>query len=135
MSGRMDDASADAALLSRHLVGEVAPPEVLARFAAGCRALFPDAPAGADAALLAFVRRHPRTLPLLDAATALRAPGSALRARLLLMAAVLETTPRYADAFLPVDLPPLRLAWRLARDGTLAVLQALAGLALLPFVR
>jgi len=83
---------------------------------------------------LRFVRRHPWALAAVDGARALAAPRCTLRARLILMAAVLETRPEYCDDFLPVERPPWYgavMALTLVRAG----LAALLGFALLPFVR
>jgi hypothetical protein len=132
MAVRMAGGSAEAAAFSRYLVGDVAPSELLERYETGCRTLFTDAPDAEDAALLDFARRHGWSVPYLDAAVALRRPHATLRARLLLMAAVLETSPRYADRFLPVDTAALAFVWRLARHGVPAVMYAVIGLMLLP---
>jgi hypothetical protein len=81
--------------------------------------------------VLAWVRRHPWSVGPLDAACGLARPGGALRNRVLLMAAVLETTPEFADDFLPHHLGPLALAARVGVAGVLAVANALGGLLLL----
>jgi hypothetical protein len=84
-----------------------------------------------DAAVLAWVRRHPWSLGPLDAACGLVRPGGTLRNRVLLMAAVLEASPEFADDFLPRHLGPLALVARVAVAGMVAVANALGGLVLL----
>lgn len=54
-----------------------------------------------DQAVMRFAARHPRTLGLLDAGLALLRPNDELRRRLFIMFSILETSPLYADVFLP----------------------------------
>jgi hypothetical protein len=132
-----DDAQAleaEARMLARYLVGRPAPPEVVARYCDANRTLLDAPPEAGEAAMVAFVRRRPWALPLLDAAAALRRPAGLLRSKALVMTAILETTPELADEFLPRHVHPLGLLLRLALSGTLAVLLAAAGLLLLPLV-
>ena len=79
------------------------------------------------AALVAFARRHPWSVSLLDAASGLLRPGSLLRNKILLMAAILETSPTFADEFLPRDARPLGLLLALVAHGTVAVARAALG--------
>jgi hypothetical protein len=102
----------------------------VARYVAASRRHFPEPLAPDDAAVLAWIRRHPRSVGLLDAAAGLLRPGGALRSRVLLMAAVLETTPEFADDFLPHHVGPLALVLRVALAGAVAVADALGGLVL-----
>lgn len=60
-----------------------------------------------DQRLLRFVRRHPWSIGFVDGGLALRRPGSAVRAKLLVMTAILEATPDYAPDFLPTARGPL----------------------------
>lgn len=92
---------AEAVLFSRYLLGQDPPPELADRYAAACAHLFPTHPSPADAAILAYALAHPRALPALDSAAALLRPGSLLRRKVLVMAAVLEATPAGAEHFLP----------------------------------
>jgi hypothetical protein len=99
-------------------------------------ALFPEPPAPADAALVRFACERPWSVPFLDAAAGLLAPSSRLRAKILVMAAILETTPALADEFLPQsDVPLGTLALRLVAAGLAAAGYALGGVALLPVAR
>src|SRR5207249_3660259 len=72
-------------------------------------------------------RRHPWSVSLLDAASGLLRPGSLLRNKILLMAAILETSPAFADEFLPRDARPLGLLLALVAHGTVAVARAALG--------
>lgn len=56
-----------------------------------------------DERLLRFILRHPRLLPSIDAGLALIHPHSEIRRRLYVLFAILESTPIYADYFLPIN--------------------------------
>src|SRR5207249_778165 len=99
-------------LFGRYLLDIEPSLELQQRYAAACRKLFAD-PAPPE---LRFVRRHPWALPLVDAAAGLRHPQSELRQRLLLMAAILETTPDYAEFFLTTP-SPATVVWQGIRSA------------------
>lgn len=124
------DLRAEAVQLARYLAGVAPSEELVERYArAHAEVLRPPTPA--DRAVLAFVRAHPWSLPLLDAGTALVRGAPLLRRKLLVMMAILEATPEHADRTLPVDglgLP--RLALRLGRAGATAAVKLGAGAAL-----
>ena len=122
----------EACTFGRYLVGRTPPPELVARYCEANAALFTAPPAPADEAIVAFVRRHPWSVGLLDAAVGLRRPGSLLRNKILVMTAILETSPAFADEFLVPPVHPIVLALRVAALGTLAVARTLLGLALYP---
>lgn len=132
-----DDAARarEARLFARYLVGRDPSPVHVERYVAASRTHFPDPPAADDAAVLAWIRRHPWSVGLLDAASGLARPGGALRNRILLMAAVLETSPEFADDFLPHQPGPLALILRIGVAGTIAVASAVAGLLLLQMAK
>jgi hypothetical protein len=126
-----DDAlAAEARLFARYLVGREPTPAHVERYVAANRTLFPNGLAAEDAAVLAWVRHRPWSIGPLDAAAGLLRPGGALRNRILLMAAVLETTPEFADHFLPRQLGPLALVLRVGVAGMVAVTNALLGVPL-----
>jgi hypothetical protein len=122
---------AEARLIGRYLVGRLPPPELVARYRDACTTLFAAPVAPADAATLAFVHRHPWALPLLDAACGLLRPGNLLRSKVLVMCAILEASPAFADEFLPRASGRVALGLRLAALGTTAVGKAVLGAALL----
>lgn len=117
-------------VLGRYLVGREPAPALVARYVAASRTLFAVATTPQDRAVVAWVHRHPWSLPFLDAAAALRAPTGLLRGKVLVMAAVLEASPEHAEDFLPAAVSPAGLVWRLLVSGTAAVMQALVGLPL-----
>lgn len=122
---------AESALFSRYLLGVNAPPHLSERYDAACARLFPEPPAPADAALLSFARRHPWSIAPLDAAAALIRPGSLLRRKILVMAAILETTPDHADRFLPKARPVPALLLTIVWVGITSVVYAAIGLPLI----
>lgn len=106
-------------------------PDLCERYVSAARRLFP---AGCDDEV-AFVRRHPWALPFLDAACGFFRPRSQLRGRLLLAAALLETTPACAEGFLAPPPSRMPLFFGIAVRGLSSVVKLLAGGVLLPFVR
>src|SRR5438093_10718892 len=87
-----DDAralEAEAHLFARYLVGRPPPAELVDRYRAANAAIFTEPVAREDAALVTFVRRHPWSVSLHDAASGVLRPGSRLRNKIVLMASIL----------------------------------------------
>jgi hypothetical protein len=127
---RSNGSTADEArIFCRFLVGREVPEALVDRYESACARLFPDPPDAVDAALLDFVRRHPWSVGALDAATGFLRRESRLRARLLVMAAVLEATPTFADEFLPRSAGRGAVLGRLVAIGCAAVARLLLGIA------
>ena len=127
----------EAELFARYLLGPAAiiSSDVLERYADGCLTLF-DAPAAPDdVAVVDFVQRYPWALASVDAAAALLCPQTLIRKKLLLLLAVLETTPAHVDSFTSVSRSRagivLRLVWWAGRNAG----QALIGAVLLWLAR
>ena len=120
----------EARLITRYLVDRDPEPPMVARYVAANRIHFPKDAADIDR-VVAYARRHPRALPFLDAASGFLRPGSLLRKKILLMAAVLETTPTFAPDFLPRTSGAVALLLRLALLGIAAGLKVVVGAALL----
>jgi hypothetical protein len=121
----------EARAFARYLVGRTPPAEIVERYRAADATLFAT-PAPVDASLVAFVRRHPWSVWFLDPAVGLLRPGSLLRNKVLVMAAILETSPAFADEFLSRPVHPVALALRVIGLGTLAVVRAGLGIVLYP---
>jgi hypothetical protein len=125
----------EALVLGRYLLGADPPRDLLDRYDRAVQTLFPaPSPDGGDA-LVRFAVARPRALPYLDAAAAVLRPRDRLRQKLLVMAAVLEASPRYASTFLPRPVSAPRLAWILLASGVSSGLKALLGAPLILFVR
>lgn len=129
-----DDAAAcEAHVFARYLVGRTPPAAAVERYCHARRTIWTDG-AAADP-LLIFVRRHPWSVAPLDAAASLLQPGGTLHGAILTMAAILETSPEFADDFLPRSVSRAGLLWRVVADGTVTVCQVVAGMLLLPLAR
>jgi hypothetical protein len=128
---RIDDQAAligEAQALSRLIVGEVAPRDFLDRYVTAHRYVFSDSADPDEIALLALAMRRRWLLPCIDAALALRRPDALLHRKALVMAAILEASPRYADAFLPRHRSTVALIWLSLRLGAMGAMQLAIGL-------
>ena len=114
-------------MFTRYLLDRECPEEMQERYASGCVA---RSLADNDE-VTSFVRQHPDTLPFIDAAGAIAGRASELRARLQLMAAILEASPRFADAFLAAPSTRARAIASLAASGMASAAKAALGLPLL----
>ncbi len=122
---------AEASAIAFYLVGEVPAAALVERYVAAHARLLPEVPERRDAKLIAFARRHPGSLVWLDAATGLLRRDSKLRKKVLVMAAILETTPRFAPRFLPRHASTPALLMALTGRGMLACLHVVLGIPLL----
>lgn len=88
-----------------------------------------------DHDVVEFARRHPWSIGMLDASAGLIGGSSLLRKKLLLMTALVETTPDLVDRTEPrsVDLP--RLVLRVGTAGVRTVFNVVSGLALQRMLR
>jgi hypothetical protein len=125
---------AEACAFARYLVGRVPPPELVDRYGQACRQLFADPAPRDQEALVAFARRHAWSVGLLDAAAGWLQPAGRLRGKLLVMAAILETSPEFAEEFLPRRASLPVLLWALLLQGLRAGAGIAAGLPLYAFV-
>jgi hypothetical protein len=88
----------------------------------------------AEAALWASMVRSKRIMGWADAGLALLRPSSVLRRRLLVMLAILEASPGFADQFLPRRCPPHK-AFHVAAAAVRGAYRGVAGLILVRFSR
>lgn len=90
----------EARVFGRYLLRSEAGANAVALY---CRAMERRPVSGSerDEKIIRYALRHPRTVGLLDAALAFPARRSALREKLLVMTAILETQPEHAELFLP----------------------------------
>ena len=130
----MEPLAREARVFGRYLLGAAVPDVLVDRYIAASERLFPEPPTLADAAVVAFARRHPWAVGCLDGAVALRRPAGLLRSKLLVMSAICEAAPETGEAFLPRVVAVPVLVLRLGIAGAMAVLQAVIGLLLLPWV-
>lgn len=98
----------EAILFGRYLVDREPSRELIDRYVEANQLLFSEDP-GFERELLDFARRHPWAIGMLDASAGILGGNSVLRKKLLLMTAILETTPEYVEQTAPraVGLPGL----------------------------
>ncbi len=130
----MHELRSEAVVFGRYLVDREPSEALIDRYARANERLF-GAPGHDDRVVLEFAVKHPWSLPMLDAAAGLTAAGSLLRKKLLVMTAIVETTPELVDRTnqQAVGLP--RLAVRVGLAGARATLHVVTGLALTAVLR
>jgi hypothetical protein len=94
------DTRTEALVFGRYLGGSV-PDERAVTLYMKAMELRPVHLSARDAKIIRFVLRHRWALGFADSALAFNEPRSALRQKLLVMTAILETRPALADLFLP----------------------------------
>jgi len=126
------DLRTEAHVFGRYLVGERLSEALVERYRAANQTL---AAVQGDDEIVAYARRHPWAVPLLDAAAGLTAASSLLRKKLLVMTAIVETTPELIAKTEPraVGLPQLTV--RLGIAGVRTALEVALGLALAAVVK
>ena len=131
----MDELRTEALVFGRYLVDRE-PAEILVdRYCRANELLFAGQGSDEDRAVVAFACRHPWSVPMLDAAAGLTAAESLLRKKLLVMTAIIETTPELVDRTEQRAVSVPRLVLRLGAAGARTALHAAAGLALSAIAR
>ena len=126
------DLREEAIVFGRYLLGSEPEAALVERFCRANETLFADE---RDDALVAFARQHPWSIAMLDAAAGLAEPGSLLRKKLLVMTAIIETTPSLVERTTQQAVSLPRLALRLGAAGARTAVNAATGLALLAWVK
>lgn len=91
----------EARALGRMILRREIDAEFIERYIEAHRHLFTGPQPPRELAIVRFAAGRPLLLSCLDTAVAVTQPDSLLHKKALLMAAILETSPRYADEFLP----------------------------------
>jgi hypothetical protein len=125
----------EAILFSQYLGKSNPPKELIERYINANKKLEIDVPSGIDAEILKYIHAHPWSVPFLDAATGILRPETSIRKKIYVMAAVLETSPLFAEDFLPIDSSPIKLLLQLLVYGLLAGTKVFLGLPLLLYLR
>src|SRR5690242_17411778 len=120
--------------IARYLTGVLPPSDVVERYVEAHALLFRDAVSPTERASVLFVRRHAWALPYMDASLAVVRPHSRLRNKILLMFALLETTPDFIDLFFAESLSKTGALFRMVSTAAKGVLHVILGLALYPFM-
>lgn len=115
-------------LLARHLIGIAPSKAIAARYTAACDKLLG---AESTSAALRFALANAWAIGPLDAACGLLDRENPLRKRLLILCAILETTPEYARSFLPRTPRLLPLLVHLSFNGACAAIKIALGIPIL----
>jgi hypothetical protein len=126
-AGEAATLEAEACLLAKYMVGRAPSRDFIDRYREANGVLLGQPVCDRDAALVTFARRHPWSIPFLDAACGLLRPRSLLRMKILIMSAVLEASPEFADEFLPRDTGRAKLVFSLGVLGLAAVTRTVLG--------
>jgi hypothetical protein len=132
---RREALTAEARRIGRYFLGEDPPEDLVDRYREASLVLFPGTPDPADGGVLDFVHRHPWSLPLLESALGLLRPQALLRRKTVVMMAVLETDPRFADRFEAHCPGRAGAIVRLSGLGLSSAVKIVGGLLLYPLAR
>ena len=130
----MPDLRAEARALARFIIGCEPGTELVERYVSAHEHLFRELVPAGELAVVSLAVRRRVLLPCLDAAAALVHPKALLHRKALLMAAVLEASPRHAEAFLPRRTGWVALVAIGAWAGVASAVQITIGLPFLWFV-
>jgi len=118
-------------MFARSLIGHEPSQPIIDRYiAAHEHVLTPQADS-----IVAFVRRCPWSLPLLDAACAWREPDGLLRRKMIVTVALLETAPQHREAFVYEPRGKVAYMTRCFTLGVSASIKVLLGLFFYAWVR
>ena len=131
MNGTLQETTAEARVFSRYLLKTDPAPEMIDRYVAAHDRLFTDGVDPGEKRIVEFARRHPWAVGPLDAASGILQPQSVLRKKILVMAAILEASPRFIDSFLPETCSPVRFFLRMAYYGIVSGVNFALGLPML----
>ena len=126
----IDELRTEAIVFGRYLVDREPSEELVERYCRANETLFTGEVGDRDRAALEFARKHPWSVPMLDAAAGLSGQTPLFRKKLLVMTAIVETTPEFVERTeqRAVGLP--RLALRVGFAGARTAFHAATGLAL-----
>src|SRR5688500_17825741 len=92
----VDDLRTEAIVFGRYLVDETPSEELVERYRRANDELLAEPPSAADQSVIEFARANPWSIAMLDAGTALSGVAPVFRKKLLVMMAIVETTPAFA---------------------------------------
>jgi hypothetical protein len=117
----------EAILFGRYLVGRDLSEELIERYVRANETLGLSTVADP---VIEHARRHPWSLAMLDASAGVLGGDSLLRKKLLVMTALVETTPELVDRTEPTSVSLPRLAVRVGTAGARTAFNVMSGLAL-----
>ena len=127
-----DELRTECRMITRYLVGQEPPPEILERYVRANHILLVES-SKSDKHLIRYVHKHPWSLPYLDAACALLRRDCLLRNKILILLALLETSPSFVQYFLPERSSVPSTLGRLIMQGMLATGALELGISIYPF--
>ena len=95
----MENTKHQADILTRYLVGRPVQSQTL--YSLYEKSLANSSQSNTESKLVNFSFSHPRFIPFIDAGLVFLRPTSEMRRRIYIVFSVLESTPEYADFFLP----------------------------------
>jgi hypothetical protein len=125
----------EAKAFAQYLLGREPSAELIARYVTASRTLLPSTAEPSERAVVDFVRMHTWALPFIDAGAGLFQPRSLLRRKILVLAAVLEASPRFVDDFFPRRSHPGVWVVQLLAFAVVAICKVVIGSSLLTLVR
>ncbi len=114
-------------LITRYILGRSPSNDLSNRYITACQKLFGDN-IKKEYPELQFIYRYPWTLPFIDSSAGLLNPQSIVRKKILLMIALLETTPVHAEFFLHKPAPPVKLLMDLTWNGLRGAIKLMIGI-------
>lgn len=130
-----DRLETEARRFGRYLGSGNLPEDLVDRYCEANRALFPGRPSPEDLAFLAFVRQHAWSLPVLESALGLIRPDALLRRKLVVLVAIIETDPRFANRFEALAPGRANAVLRLLGLGLSSAFKLTCGILLYPIVK
>lgn len=115
-----------------YLTGRPPDPPLISRYLQAQPYLFAGEEPAAQTGLVTFARRHPWSLPYLDALLAVTTPRALLRRKLHLMVAILEATPDFTGLFFPERQAGLMAGLQIVGCGCASAAKLLVGLLIYP---
>ena len=125
----------ESVLIAKYLIGSHLPKELSDRYVSANQELMKNFVPENTYAELDFILRHDWTLPFIDAAAGLLLPNSIVRKKVLLMAAILETSPFYASQFFQKPDSALKILIICAWNGFRSIFKLIIGIPILIVAR
>ncbi len=125
----------EAILFARYLLDRDPPRDMVECYISANKQLGVNVVTAEDGNILDFSVSHPWSIPFLDAAVGFLQPEAVLRKKIYTMAAVLETSPQYAESFLPENLSTVLFFYRILASGLKASIKVVIGIPMLMLIR
>ncbi len=125
----------EAIAIAKYLTGREPEEFIIDRYISGVHTKFSNMAETNDRAIESFIQKYPSALSCIDAASAILYPRRLLRKKILLMVAILETTPEYCGYFFPTRFSKSLFIFKTFAFLLKTSIQAFVGLILLAAVK